>query len=305
MALRTCSIILIAALSASAQDKKLEFDAASVRVSDRPIKLTPVRCPTLTTCPPPTNIQGGPGTPDPERMTFTGVGLRTLIYNALNLPQEDDLIPPAWIGNWTDYFSKGSRYDIVAKVPAGATKEQAKEMLKNLLIERFGFAYHMEKRDYDGYRLTVAKGGPKLKPAAPADGPRRILPNGVRQPLDDQGFPVFQPGYPGISTFARDGVCRLAGRMVTAEDLLQVLRIRLGAASKLANDTGLSGKYDLKLEFSDSLRPGCGASTGAAAEPAPDLFAALEKQLGLKLEKVKVPIDVVVIDHFNEQPTDD
>jgi uncharacterized protein (TIGR03435 family) len=183
-------------------------------------------------------------------------------------------------------------------------------MLKNLLVERFGLVYHSEKRDFDGYRLTVAKGGPKLKPAAPTDGPQRILPLGTRQPLDEEGFPIFQPGYPNLVGAGRDGVIHFAGRMVTTEDLLIDLGFQLGVGIlEIEDKTGLTGKYDLKLEYFDPRGRGTAAAADGApidsiGEPAPDVFEALEKQLGLKLAKIKVPIDVVVIDHLNQQPTD-
>ncbi len=196
----------------------------------------------------------------------------------------------------------GTRFDIVAKVPPRTTTAEANAMLKNLLIERFGLVYHMEKKDFDGYKLTVANGGPKLKPAAPPDGPQWIRPSGTRQPLDDQGFPAFQPGYPNISGgLIVRGVVHMAGRMVTTQDLLVMLGGQLGGA-RLEDETGLTDKYDLKLEFA-SQRPR-GLPADAAPDPAPDIFSALEQQLGLRLEKIKVPADVVVIDHLNQQPTD-
>jgi uncharacterized protein (TIGR03435 family) len=254
---------------------------------------------------------GGPGTAGPGRMTFRGVSMEALLMTAFAVHQFDRLSAPDSIQDWlvkTRFL--GTKYDIVATVPPGATKEDANEMLKNLLVDRFGLVYRMETRDFDGYRLTVAKGGPKLKPAAPADGPQRVLPLGTRQPLDDRGFPIFQPGYPNILAGMHDAVAHLAGRMATTEDLLLTLQFWLGVDSRLEDKTGLTEKYDLKLEFADQ-RPGGpaaavanGAPIDAIGDPAPDLFVALEKQLGLKLEKIKVPIDVVVIDRLNQQPTD-
>lgn len=69
--------------------------------------------------------------------------------------------------------------------------------------------------------------------------------------------------------------------------------------------TGLTGAYDFTLEFAQSGLAGRGPTgADAASDPAPDLFNALEKQLGLKLEKSKVPLDVIVIDHMDKEPTE-
>jgi uncharacterized protein (TIGR03435 family) len=64
--------------------------------------------------------------------------------------------------------------------------------------------------------------------------------------------------------------------------------------------SGLTGVYDAKLMFSG----GSSASPGDASEPAPDIFSALEKQLGLKLQKTKAPLDVIVIDKIDRTPTE-
>lgn len=106
------------------------------------------------------------------------------------------------------------------------------------------------------------------------------------------------------------GVIHLAGRMVTTEDLLIDLGSYLGAGVLQAEDkSGLTGNYDLKLEFVDPRGRGTNAAADGApidliGEPAPDVFEALEKQLGLKLERIKVLADVIVIDHLDKFPTE-
>ena len=64
---------------------------------------------------------------------------------------------PAWMDE--------QRFDISAKLPDGATKDQAPEMLQNLLKERFKVTLHREKKDHPIYALVAGKNGPKLKPA--------------------------------------------------------------------------------------------------------------------------------------------
>jgi uncharacterized protein (TIGR03435 family) len=243
-------------------------------------------------------------------MTFRHASMETLLVTAFAI-QPNQILSANSIQEW--WKKNGSPlYEIEATVPSGATRKDAEEMLKNLLVERFGLLYHLQERDFDGYRLTVAKGGPKLQPAAPPDGPQRALPPGTRQPVDDQGFPIYQPGYPKLGgATGRLGVTHFAAKMATVDDLLLMLSLNLGGvnAQQLEDKTGLTGKYDFKLEFADPRHFGPAVTAGdtpvdSVGDPAPDLFTALEKQLGLKLEKIKMRFDVVVIDHLNQQPTD-
>jgi uncharacterized protein (TIGR03435 family) len=75
---------------------------------------------------------------------------------------------PAWLAS--------ERYDIAAKVPAGATQEQVDVMWQNLLLERFGLRLHHESKEFKVEELVVAKGGPKLKETA--QDPTAPLPPG-------------------------------------------------------------------------------------------------------------------------------
>jgi uncharacterized protein (TIGR03435 family) len=210
-----------------------------------------------------------------------------------------------------------ARFDISANVPPGATKEQANEMLLNLLRERFHLAYHSEKKDFDAYALVVAKSGPKLKGAAPANGPPPEAPQpgtfATAAPLDRAGFPQLPAGRSDFQGTTENGVTRWTFRMETPQQLSDQLEFRL-KGSRIVDKTGLTGPYDFTLEFSNAGLPGRGPMgsglavppPGDAAQPAaaPDLFTALEKQLGLKLEKSKTQIDVIVIDHMDKTPTE-
>jgi uncharacterized protein (TIGR03435 family) len=241
-------------------------------------------------------------------MTFTWTQARRLLMAAFALPL-DQISGSDWV------MGQDARFDISAIVPAGATKEQANEMLLNLLTERFHLTYHREKKDFDLYALVVAKGGPKLKDAATADGPLPERPqNGtqtVAAPLDRDGFPQLPAGRPGFQGRGANGVTRQTYRMATPEMLLSGLQFQL-RPSRTVDKTGLTGKYDFTLAFSSAGLPGSmgrvavAPSPGEADQPdgAPDLFTALEKQLGLKLEKSRTQLDVIVIDHMDKQPTE-
>jgi len=278
----------------------VNFEVASVRAAGQTPPHTPIAAAG--------EITGGPGTNDPTRMTFTWTQMRRLLMSAFALPL-DQLSGPDWV------MGQDARFDIAAIVPAGATKEQANEMLLNLLKDRFHLTYHLEKKDFDMYALVVAKGGPKLKDAAPADGPLPEAPQpgtrAVAAPLDRDGFPQLPAGRPGAQGRMQNGVTRETFRMSTMQMLLSSIQFDL-RPSRTIDKTGLTGKYDFTLEYANAGLPGA-PGRGLAASPtgeadlgdsAPDLFTALEKQLGLKLEKSKTQLDVVVVDHMDRQPTE-
>lgn len=111
--------------------------------------------------------RGGPGTPDPGQITWTYATLRALLMTAYDV-KGYQISGPAWLAS--------ERYDIAAKVPAGATQEQVDVMWQNLLLERFGLRLHHESKEFKVEELVVAKGGPKLKETA--QDPTAPLPPG-------------------------------------------------------------------------------------------------------------------------------
>jgi uncharacterized protein (TIGR03435 family) len=187
-------------------------------------------------------------------------------------------------------------------------------MLLNLLKNRFHLTYHSDKKDFDIYTLVVAKGGSKLKDAASADGPLPPPPapgtRAVAAPRDRDGFPILPSGRSNAQGYTDKGVSRMTFRMSTLATLLGMLGFSLGGA-KTADNTGLSGKYDFQIEFSQLGLPGIGGRGGLTAapgaddtDPAPDLFNALEKQLGLRVEAKTLPIEMLVIDRLERIPTE-
>jgi len=92
------------------------------------------------------------------------------------------------------------RFDITAKIPQGAAKEQFRVMMQNLLKERFKLEVHHEQKEMPGFQFVVAKGGPKLtkaveEPAAKAGGPKGGAPPGgpPKFTMDKGGYPVLHP----------------------------------------------------------------------------------------------------------------
>lgn len=174
------------------------------------------------------------------------------------------------------------RYDIMARVPDGATTPQQMIMLRNLLADRFQLKQHKEQRELPVYEMVVAKGGPKLK-----------------QPGETRLITLTPDGAFGLGT--KDGVTmiHLIGR-----GSLDVLAARLSrqADRLIVNRTGLTGEYDIDVRWSaDASAP----STGdGAADPGISLAAAMESQLGLKLQPKKAPVEVMIVDHAEKVPTE-
>jgi len=246
-------------------------------------------------------VNGGPGTSDPERISYSRVKMGRIITTAFGL-RPNEIIGPDWLFDPNDMTAPA--YDIEAKVPAGATKEQASQMMQNLLKARFHLAYHFEKRNFDAYNLVVAKGGAKLKPAAAPQGPAPSDADtaGPRAPAakDQDGFPILPPGRPNSQgQGGPDGHLRTTVRAFPMSRIVELFQVQLRRwyqVNYLIDKTGLTGTYDFKLDYSNRA-PG-------ADSTAPDFLVAIEQQLGLKFEKTKLPVDVLVIDHIDKTPTD-
>ena len=124
--------------------------------------------------------RGGPGTPDPGQITWTNAALRNIVMTAYDV-QTYQVTAPDWMNT--------ERYDIVAKVPAGATKAQVNVMWQNLLKERFGMVVHHESKEFPVDELTVAKGGSKLKETDLPPDAESFTPPAAPPKLDKNGLP--------------------------------------------------------------------------------------------------------------------
>ena len=195
------------------------------------------------------------------------------------------LFGPDWL--------KDARFDIVAKGPAGTRREQLPQMMQTLLAERFKLEVHHETREISGLALAVGKNGPKLKEATAESG-------------DGLGGAHY-----GMSTSAT-GVERLEVRGATMSSLCNTLSSLVGRP--VVDRTGLTGRYDFTLEFSRNETQGGGA-TGGFNEPPPlpapgqgtdiatSIYTSIQ-QLGLRLDSVKFPSDVIVVDHAERTPVE-
>src|ERR1039458_3808989 len=146
----SASLALLTSSMAFAQSTSAlpSFEVASVKVAEQPKPDAQGRLFIMRGC------RGGPGTTDPGTLTCNNTPLRQLLVTAYTL-KNYQVEGPAWLD--TD------GYDIVAKVPAGTTKEDFNLMLQSLLAERFKVAVHRETKSMQVYALSIGKGGPKVK----------------------------------------------------------------------------------------------------------------------------------------------
>ena len=286
------ALSLCGAVYGQAADPALKFEVASVKA------IPPAAGPNNGSS---RGCFGGPGSPDPLRYTCANASVSLMAIQAYGL-KPYQLRPPAV----TDTY----RYNVEAKVPPGATADQVKVMLRNLLAERFKLAFHYERRETPAYALVVAKGGVKIKESAP---PSPVAPpeGGAAQPkpgpvTDADGFTYFVPRE-GMAVGRANGLTRWVGKNVLMEHLAGLSNSLTG--QPVIDATGLKGRYDLIWTFtSDSAgervpaSPAPDGSDVPAGEPGLTIFAALEKQLGLRLEPQKITIDAFVIDHAEKTP---
>jgi uncharacterized protein (TIGR03435 family) len=236
-------------------------------------------------------MSGGPGSKDPGRVSFENVGLGFVIGTAYDVKYYQ-VSGPDWLDT--------ERFDIVVKLPEATTKENYRLMLQNLLAERFKLTLHRSTKEMPIYALIVAKNGPKLKQAAPnpppdANDAADKASGGGGGKLAADGYPAPRPGMTIMSTPAGPRA-RLSNKE-HMEWLAGMLSGQLGRP--VIDATGLTGEYDISLYWIPQ-RP----DSIAADDPSgPDLFAALQQQLGLKLEPKKGPIEVLIIDHAERTPT--
>ncbi len=202
--------------------------------------------------------------------------LDDLIEYAYEVHAKQILGGPEWLDK--------DKYDI-AGVPDGEgapSHEQLRTMVQKLLAERFKLTFHRDKKELAVYVLTVGKDGLKnvTKSESPAPGfsiPIRPAPGGVAMSVRN-------------GTMTNFAVFGLQGAVVDRPVLDQ---------------TNLTDRFDFTLTWApdDSQFGGRMPPPAAIPNPPPGLFTAIQEQLGLKLDAVKAPADVMVIDHV-EKPSE-
>ncbi len=203
---------------------------------------------------------------EPNRLTMTNVTLRTCVRVAFDV-KEYQVTGPAWLDD--------ERYDISAVAAEAGPPKQIHLMLQRLLAERFKLEYHRQTKELPVYVLVVAKGGPKFHESK-TEGDFSLKPTGR-----------------ATATIERATVSQLV------DMLTQVLKM------PILDQTGLTGHYDVAIDMTSYIPENFEHGPGATP---PDIggiiMAAVQEQLGLKLESRKAPTDLIVIDHAEKAPTE-
>jgi uncharacterized protein (TIGR03435 family) len=232
------------------------------------------------------------------RLIAGNAPLMLLIQNAYAVQAYQVVGGPAWINS--------DGYDVEAKPEGNTDRKQMWLMLETLLADRFKLALHRETRELPVYALTAAKGGPKLPPPK-AGGCMALPPDAPTPPPPPPGSGRVYCGHVPLSMSAAG--LRMEGSRVPMAEFIRTLAMVLGRP--VLNETGFSGEFDFHLDFTPDEAtmglPGYGpGDPGGPRLPTdpdrPNIFAALQEQLGLKLASAKGPVEVLVIDHV-ERPT--
>jgi len=300
MSRSTCGFalaILLTATAASAQDPAATpaaaFDVASVKPSNpNPDPANPLSQIALMLPQP-----GG-------RFTATNTPLRMLIMAAYELKQDAQLAggPPALLA---------AKYDITARtVTATLGMKELPGLLRSLLADRFKLKMHTESRELPIYDLVLARSdgrlGPDLRPSkSQCSKGDELAAAGAALAKGDMASFLGKPGPCMVTTDPSGGPLNLMMRG-DGQEMKQIVEILTQFTGRAVRDkTGLTGRYDfdmkMDLQMVLALAKRMGANIPAAAENIPQadgssLMTALNEQLGLKLDSVRAPVDVVVID---------
>ncbi len=305
------SIVFLAVLL-MAQAPAPKFEVASVKATQSPMEM----------------MRAGRGgamgglTFSGTRVEIGSMALKNLVAAAYRTDIQH-VTGPAW--------TLQSFFTIQAVMPDGATKEQYPEMMQALLAERFHLAAHKETSDQPAYALTVAKNGPKMKPAGEVDrsdcdtwrdmpafpGAKTcnivLQPDGDRTTVNINTDSKFGPQRTELSKRASEVEFYGITMPQLADYLAGTLKAGPGLAQAplvpILDRTELQGKWRLTVEraFTDvAMSPPDGPVQHmpiTSSLIADELAAGISK-FGLKLEKITAPVEMIVVDHLDQAPTE-
>ena len=233
------------------------------------------------------------------QIIVTNNTLRNIIRNVWNLQDFQIVGGPEWINQ--------DRWDVNAKAPESLIQQQPQQqqpmqqqqqllmMMRTMLADRFQLVVHNENREMPVYAIVLARPdgrfGPQLKRSElDCNALAEAIKRGEATP------PPRSPDRPFCGTRTGAGTIMTSG--VQMADFARNLAPSTGRI--VLDRTGLTGPFDIELKFTpDPLGPG----VGDPATDVPSLFVAIQEQLGLKLEAVRAPVDVLVIDSA-QRPTE-
>ena len=271
---------------------------------------------------------------DAGRVDIGYASLRDLVMQAYEV-KPFQITGPEWMA--------AQRFDILAKMPDGATKEQVPAMLRALLEERFKLVAHRANNEQPVYSLEVGKSGPKFKeaPAREPAPPQPQVKGDIVLGAGDQQIRINRaesgPGGARMSmsspengttkvTVGADGQMHMEIERMTMANLAQTLTPMLD--HPVFDHTGLKGAFTIALDLSiqDMMQmartagasvplmsvplggpagaPGAGGPAIVASDPSGgSIFMSVQK-LGLKLEKQKAPVETIVVDSAEKNPSE-
>ncbi|SPE40031.1 hypothetical protein SBA3_360005 [Candidatus Sulfopaludibacter sp. SbA3] len=159
-------------------------------------------------------------------------------------------------------------------------------MFQTMLKDRFKLAAHREVKEVNGYVLVAARGGTKIKEYKDSDEIAPMPDYLSMKPRNAWEHQVF-------ITAGGKGYSALTGRRVSIDQLAECLQTEV--ETFVLNKTGMPGNYYFGTKFVNNRLPDVDG---------PSLFAALQEALGLRLEKQKGPVEMLIVDHMEKVPTE-
>lgn len=216
----------------------------------------------------------------PTRLEATNISLKEMIAGNYNVK--------GWLIFGLPPWAESQKWDIVANVsePDPATmkslsREQRNDMVKALLVERFGLKFHMETKVQPVFDMTVMPDGVKFK-ESPAP------------PKNDDGTPGKSPGA-SLSSSNEHMVMRHGPIRTFAENLSYRVERNVIDKTGLHSENG----YDLELSWTPDEKNN-GGDNGSGQDAAPPIFEAVKEQLGLKLTPTRAEVPTMVIEHVQQ-----
>lgn len=247
--------------------------------------------------------------------------LSALIATAFGV-RRSQVVGPVWLST--------TMYDIVAKLPDGATADQVPQMLQVLLADRFRIAIHRETAEQSAFALIMTGGTSRLKAAAPSPGDGGGVAAAGEIIVDTPDGPVRTSAGRGggshvagrdveATTGTRNGAMFIDATRITMKTLAQMLSPYAGGP--VQDKTGIAGAYQITIEFTPdrrSLIPGLDGATSASPsagtvlagtvaevqEPPGGSLAAALARYGIGLVPEKVREQRIVVDHIERTPTE-
>lgn len=202
----------------------------------------------------------------PSGLTMRGATLKNAIRWAYEV-SEYQVSGPDWLDT--------ARFDVAAKSPGPATEDQLRLMMQTLLADRFKLEFHRLSKEFSVYVLVPSKSGAKLQESK-TEGDASVQPDQGKMAVTVQRMPVSQ--------------------------IIDLMTPMMGAP--VIDRSGLKGKYDLTINLGKYVAEVQSAGSTAPPDPVSLIMSVLENEAGLKLEKQKIPLDVLVVDHAEKNPTE-